>query len=129
MSDTPVCCSLPRTPFKDRAGTTVSSAGRYFILVVDTSHSSESIFMLATLKPIIFVPSCFGPLINPKKAERSRRDTTYRRPSHVGAIASYRRRYEYRSAASILGSTRHRPGGTGVSDGAVIPGPGAGVVE
>jgi hypothetical protein len=49
--------------------------------------------------------------------------------SHVGAIASYRRRYEYRSAASILGSTRHRPGGTGVSDGAVIPGSGAGVVE
>src|SRR5450830_328611 len=44
-------------------------------------------------------------------------------------IAFLKPSLECRPAASVLVATSHRPGGTGVIEGAVFPGSGAGVVE
>ena len=72
------------------------------------------------------------PLSSTHREETAAVSTAIRRRRSLRAcrIASYyRRRHEYRSAASALGSAHHRPGGTGVIEGAIIPGSGAGVVE
>src|ERR1035437_4821934 len=67
------------------------------------------------------------------KSERSRLEPSA--PPLIAArhapdeIAFLKPSLECRPAASVLVATSHRPGGTGVIEGAVIPGSGAGVVE